>query len=54
MPDDRLDDLKPSRVEAALRALDDARAARTEQLLRLAYLFESDPTRAAEIASWLR
>jgi hypothetical protein len=53
MPDDKLDDLKPSRVEVALRALDDARAARLEQELRLALLFERDPDRAAEIASWL-
>jgi hypothetical protein len=53
MADDRLDDRKPSRVEAALLALDDAQAARLEQQLRLALLFEPDPARAAEIAELL-
>jgi hypothetical protein len=53
MRDEALDDRKPTRVEAALLALDDAQAARIEAELRLALLFERDPDRAAEIASWL-
>jgi hypothetical protein len=53
MADEALKDSKPSRVEAALLALDDAQAARLEQRLRLALLFERDPARAAEIAELL-
>ena len=53
MANDALEDSKPSLVEAALMALDDAQASRIEAEWRLAFLFEPDPDRAAEIASWL-
>jgi hypothetical protein len=53
MADDRLEDREPSLVETVLLAVEDAQAARLEQYLRLSFLFESDPAKAAEIASWL-
>ena len=50
---EQLDDRRRSIVEKALLALDAAQEERVSAQLRLAFLFESDPERAAEIGSWL-
>jgi hypothetical protein len=50
---EQLEDRRRSVVETALLALEDAQDARLLTRMRLRYLFERDPERAAEIGSWL-
>jgi hypothetical protein len=50
---EQLEDRRRSVVETALLALEDAQDARLLTRMRLRYLFERDPARAAEIGSWL-
>ena len=50
---EQLEDRRRSVVETALLALEDARDERLLTRMRLRYVFERDPERAAEIGSWL-
>ena len=50
---EQLDDRRRSVVETCLLALEDAQDERVLTRIRLRYLFERDPARAAEIGSWL-
>ena len=50
---EQLEDRRRSVVETALLALEDAQDERLLARMRLRYLFERDPARAAEIGSWL-
>ena len=50
---EQLEDRRRSVVETALLALEDARDERLLTRMRLRYVFERDPERAAEIGAWL-
>ena len=50
---EQLDDRRRTLVETCLLALEDAQDARLLTRMRLRYLFERDPARAAELGSWL-
>ena len=50
---EQLEDRRRSVVETCLLALEDARDERLLTRMRLRYVFERDPERAAEIGSWL-
>ena len=50
---EQLDDRRRSRVETCLIEVEDAQGERVSRHLKLAFLFERDPERAAEIGAWL-
>ena len=50
---EQLEDRRRSWVETCLLALEDAQDERLLTRMRLRYVFERDPARAAEIGAWL-
>jgi len=50
---EQLDDRRRSVVETCLIEVEDAQGARISRHIKLAFLFERDPERAAKIGSWL-
>ena len=50
---EQLEDRRRSVVETALLAIEDAQDARLLTRMRLRFVFERDPERAAEIGAWL-
>ena len=50
---EQLDDFRRSLVETCLIEVEEAQAKRVSTHFKLAFLFESDPERAAEIGAWM-
>ena len=50
---EQLDDFRRGLVETCLIEVEEAQAKRVSRHLKLAFLFESDPERAAEIGAWM-
>ena len=50
---EQLDDRRRSIVEACLLEVEDAQDKRVSRHLKLAFIFERDPARAAQIAEWM-